>query len=211
MNCSFPWEHDLPYYELDKLVRGNATIVGIDRCYVIYRACQYALSLPGGGHAAEVGVYKGGTGFLIGQIFKERKVYLFDTFAGLPAVTDGVDYHHAGDFDDVNFEAVKQLCSAPCFEIRKGFFPATAEGIDAPFAFVHLDADLYQTTLDGLNFFWPKLVPGGLIILDDFYWNQCPGVAKAVIEFSAAAGACPIPLPNCTGIIIKPPQPSLTS
>ena len=209
MNVSFPWEKDPQYYELDKRIRGNVTLVTIDRCYVIYRAAAYAHSLPGEGCAAEVGVYKGGTSFLIGQHFKDRKVYMFDSFAGLPAVTTGVDLHHVGDFNDVNFEAVKALCSEPCFEVRKGFFPDTATGLDdVKFAFVHLDADLYQSTADGLKFFWPKMVPGGIFILDDFYWGHCPGVAKATDEFCAATGACAIPLPNCTAMIIKQPSPA---
>lgn len=50
------------------------------------------------------------------------------------------------------------------------------------FSFVHLDGDLYQTTADALDWFWPRMVPGGVIILDDVDWPKCPGVNRALEE-----------------------------
>lgn len=42
--------------------------------------------------------------------------------------------------------------------IKKGFFPDTAVDIEDTFCFVHLDMDIYQSTMDGLHFFWSKMV-----------------------------------------------------
>lgn len=49
--------------------------------------------------------------------------------------------------------------------VRKGYFPETAKGLEEErFAFVSLDTDLYQPILAGLEFFWPRLNPGGMIL-----------------------------------------------
>jgi O-methyltransferase len=68
-------------------------------------------------------------------------------------------------------------------EIHEGYFPATAQMLEfLKLSFVHLDADLYETTKDALDFFVPRMVPGGVLILDDWKWSGCPGVEKAVTE-----------------------------
>ena len=50
------------------------------------------------------------------------------------------------------------------------------------FAFVHLDADLYQPTLAALRYFYPRMVAGGVIIIHDYNHNW-DGARKAVNEF----------------------------
>jgi hypothetical protein len=61
------------------------------------------------------------------------------------------------------------LAQYPKIHIHEGLFPATAEPIrDEKFAFVHLDVDIYQSTLDGLEFFYPRLSPGGLLLSHDY-------------------------------------------
>lgn len=54
----------------------------------------------------------------------------------------------------------------------------------ARYRFVHLDVDLYQPTRDGLDYFYPRLVPGGIIVCDDYDW---PGARKAIEEFCLRA------------------------
>ncbi|MEM4331709.1 MAG: TylF/MycF/NovP-related O-methyltransferase [Candidatus Micrarchaeia archaeon] len=49
---------------------------------------------------------------------------------------------------------------------------------------VHLDVDVYEPTRFSLNFFKDKLQPGGIIIVDDYGFTTCPGVKKAVDEFT---------------------------
>ena len=51
------------------------------------------------------------------------------------------------------------------------------------FAFVHVDVDLYQPTLDSLKFFYPRLLPGGVIVVDDYGYSVFPGAKRAVDEF----------------------------
>ena len=49
--------------------------------------------------------------------------------------------------------------------------------------FVNLDMDLYKPTLEGLKFFWPKMVKGGIILIHDFFSTGYAGVNKAIEQF----------------------------
>ena len=110
-------------------------------------------------------------------------VWLFDTFDGMPE-TALVDKHNKGDFNDTSFESVKAYLSDRNNVILiKGFFPDTTKGINAEFSFVHIDADIYQSTKDALEYFYPRLLPGGILMFDDYYWPLCPGVKLAIDEF----------------------------
>ena len=53
---------------------------------------------------------------------------------------------------------------------------------DKKFCFAYIDADTYQATREALEFFWPRMVPGGRIVVDDVPWEPCAGVEKAVRE-----------------------------
>ena len=65
--------------------------------------------------------------------------------------------------------------------IIKGKFPESGkEIVDKRFCFVHLDVDLYKSTIDSLRFFFPKMVQGGIIIIHDYHSD---GVKKAFDEF----------------------------
>ena len=62
---------------------------------------------------------------------------------------------------------------------------------------VSLDVDFYQTTLDGLRYFWPRLEEGGYLMLHDWGSPKLLGVAKALSDYEEELG-CPIPaIPLC--------------
>lgn len=66
-----------------------------------------------------------------------------------------------------------------------GYFPDTAVGLDdEKFCFVSLDADLYEPIKAGLEFFYPKMISGGVILVQDYYDEIFTGVKKAVNEFA---------------------------
>ena len=74
---------------------------------------------------------------------------------------------------------------------HQGFFPDSKAGLypEIKYSFVHLDADTYQSTKAGLEYFVPKMVAGGCVVLDDYDWGQCPGVKKAIVEMGIAVTA----------------------
>ena len=159
------------------------TVVGKKRCFWIWLLAKYAATKKG--EMAEIGVYKGGTARIIAKSCPEKKVHLFDTFAGMPEVKSGIDCHNKGDFSDTSLELVTNFladCSNVIF--HPGFFPGTAVNLeDQEFCFVYIDADIYSSTRNCLNFFYNKLTPGGVIVFDDYKWKACPGVKMAIDEF----------------------------
>lgn len=135
------------------------------------------------GDIAEVGVYKGGSAKLICQI-TNKPIYLFDTFEGLPDVGehDSPILFHKGDYRG-SLESVKEyLKGYPNLHFCKGLFPDTGEIVkNKKFSFVHLDVDLYKSTVDSLEFFYPRMSKGGVILSHDYPTTK--GVKKAFDEF----------------------------
>ncbi|MEO0034391.1 MAG: hypothetical protein RLZZ501_414, partial [Pseudomonadota bacterium] len=71
-------------------------------------------------------------------------------------------------------------------EIYPGWIPERfGEVADRRFCLVHIDVDLQQPTLDALAFFYPRLVPGGLIVFDDYGCSTCVGATAVVDAFLA--------------------------
>ncbi len=188
----------------------DKTVVKIDRCYMLFQFAKMAAKLPAG-DVAQLGVYKGGTAWMIASCFNNttKKFYLFDTFEGLPQSSDkdGMWYNttEGNNFSDVQFRDVQNYFSNyQNIEFRKGLFPSTAHGLeDEQFCFVYLDADLYQSTKDALCFFYPRMVPGGVIMLDDFGTPTWPGIQKAVQEFCSEQKIAPVTTTWWQGLIIK--------
>lgn len=137
------------------------------------------------GSAAECGVYRGGCLRLMAAECPGRRIYGFDTFEGLPAdMWSPGEPHSAGDFADCSFDAVLKDVSGLNVTLVKGMFPASAEAFSAErFAFVHLDFDFYESTRAALEWFLPRMSPGGVIVFDDYEWQNCPGVKLAIDEF----------------------------
>lgn len=141
------------------------------------------------GDFAELGVYKGDSAHLINLMDPEKTFHLFDTFHGfkeedLQLETGKAATYSTRDFADTSVEKVMQRLSSEKFVFHPGYFPETAiEAENITFALVNMDADLYQPTKSGLAFFYPRLSPGGVIIIHD-YNPDWPGIMKAVDEFS---------------------------
>jgi len=139
------------------------------------------------GHVAEVGVYKGGSSLALCQALPEKIVFSVDTFAGIPEDdAAGEQGHKCGDFGDTSFEAVRamldtNLCGNSVL-LRGDFRNAMIQTVMAPhrFAFVHLDADIWQSTKAAVIFFVPRLMDGGGIFFDDYPNVRCEGVRQAV-------------------------------
>src|SRR3989344_1925722 len=150
--------------------------------YQIYTAVIKTEKIAG--DIAEVGVYKGGSAKLICEARGGKPVHLFDTFEGLPDLCelDSSKQFHKGDYS-APFESVKDyLKNYPNVYFYKVLFPSTTEPVENKrFSFVHLDVDLYGSTLNCLKFFYPKMNKGGVIISHDYPSSE--GVKKAFDEF----------------------------
>jgi hypothetical protein len=141
------------------------------------------------GEIAELGVYRGGSAKLIASLKGKKALHLFDTFEGMPAVNPDLDRHKKGEFADTSLKAVQQyLVRFNGIFYHPGFFPDSARDLvktPTNFSMVHLDVDIYDSTKAGLEFFYPRMARGGMIISHDYRRLTCAGVKQAFDEFFA--------------------------
>jgi len=158
------------------------------------QACQ---KLPG--DMAEAGVYRGSTAAVMLSV-TDKRLHLFDTFEGLPESEGSFKRgEYAGSLAEVqaNLSQWKERT-----EYHPGMFPASASGLEnLRFSFVHLDLDLYQSTLDSLGWFWPRMNVGGVILSHDY--PSSDGVARAFQEFLDPLNVPCFPLAGQNCVVVK--------
>ena len=203
-----PWFEDW-FQESYNRIRAH-TKVTEDRCYMIHRLCSHCLHVDG--DFAECGVYKGGTSYFIADLLlnnssRERELHLFDTFSGMPAIAnEDPSAIREGWFGDTSLRAVHELLKDfNNVVFHPGIIPETFGAVqDKKFAFVHIDVDLYQTTLDCCNFFYERMPSGGIIVFDDYGFRPFLLAEKqAVDEFFADKRETTIALRTGQCIVIK--------
>lgn len=184
------------------LVEHTLTLIDINRLYILYQLCKDIENKDG--DLAEVGVYKGGSLYLMSQVLKDKKIFAFDTFEGMPEVCEHDNAHRKGDFSQTSLEGVQKSVGASNVEYHQGIFPDTSEPIkENKFSFVHIDVDIYKSVIDCSEFFYSRMVPGGYMIYDDYGFITCKGARKAVDEFFADKPERVIYLPTGQALIIK--------
>ena len=168
-------------------------------------ACVRAAA-PLGGAMAEAGVFKGGSARLICEAKGDAALHLFDVFETLqgPAEAEGEAALVRGHFGATHGRVaeVRQLLSAyRNVHFHPGLFPGTAAAVAGlRFAFVHLDLDLAVATRNALDFFHPRLLPGGIIVGDDF---GDPGVRSAFENYFAGRPDIRLEQPSHQIVVIK--------
>jgi O-methyltransferase len=199
-----PWVTDKEFLKAYGEISGR-TLNPITKCYMLYSMVRHILHIPGS--MAECGVYKGGTAYLMLKLCNgSRKVYLHDTFSGIPPGDPAKDnrYVAGGDFSDTSLANVMQFIG-PMVDVvfRPGYIPKTFSGIEwEQFSFVHIDLDIYQPIMDSLQFYYGRMTKGGVILLDDYGAEECRGAYLAVEEFCALIGRRPIVLSTGQAMII---------
>jgi Macrocin-O-methyltransferase (TylF) len=159
------------------------------------------------GDAIECGAYRGSTSLLIALLGRlnglEQKVLMLDTFTGMPAVSRYDLSRRNGEFqppaDQVTkiAQAAATLGVADRIEIHQGRFAETFAALaarDLHFAFVHIDANIYQGTLEACQFTLPRVCPGGAVVFDDYNGVCDLGARLAIDEYFAGKGVKPAPL-----------------
>lgn len=176
-------DHDfLAYYEA---FEGDRNYHSMDRKYVVDQFMKLVLSLDG--DTAECGAFKGATSYLICQRTQGsgKQHFIFDSFEGLstPLPSDG-SYWKAGDLFAPEEILRKNLRQFDFVVSKKGWIPERFQEVaDRRFCFLHLDVDLQQPTWDSLEFFYPRMARGGIVVCDDYGFSSCPGVKQAMDSF----------------------------
>ncbi len=161
-----------------------------DRKWNLSQLLRLCAHVPG--DTAECGVYKGASSWFILNCWREfynngsRKHHLFDSFEGLsePGPFDGTHWYKHTLSASVKeaMEKLERFSSA--IVIHKGWIPEKFFEIETSnFAFVHIDVDIYEPTKASIEFFYPRLNNGGILICDDYGFSTCPGATLAIDEF----------------------------
>jgi O-methyltransferase len=140
--------------------------------------CGIAAACPPGAFV-EFGVYKGGAAEKLADIARAqgRLLYLYDTFEGIP-FKGPHDSHNVGDFCDTSVDEVRALI--PDAVIVPGVFPESLIAME-PIAFVHVDADQYESVAAAIRVFPPLMVRRGVMVFDDY---KClDGATRAIEEW----------------------------
>lgn len=191
---------------IERVRKENGLLTRLDEAFVLMNAVQSAAKVPG--DLAEVGVYKGGSAKLICEVKPAGKcLHLFDTFEGLPKPGAHDSGYMEGEYS-CSLESVQQYLSRyKEVKFYKGYFPGTAGPVaDKTFSFVNLDVDLYESTCGALEFFYPRLAHGGILLSHD-YGTQA-GVRKAFDEFFADKAEPVVRLGGSQCMVVKVSAPN---
>lgn len=192
------------------------TVTSVERMYALYRSVAYVHAKGIPGDVVECGVWRGGSSMLAALTLLElgdhaRALHLYDTFAGMtPPTEQDVDLHGlrvAEVWDQLSRQGSSLLAAADLEDVRANMartgFPEdrvhyvmgkVEETIpdQAPeqIALLRLDTDWYESTRHELQHLYPRLAPGGVLIVDDFgHWA---GARQAVEEYFASVADAPL-------------------
>jgi len=207
------WEHARKQGALNKkLLKTSRNYPDKVRLYNFWLQIQRIEKDSIEGDFAELGVYKGDSAKLLHLMAPGRTIHLFDTFEGFAGTDLQPETGEASTYTTKNFadtsinKVLKNIGGDPAhIKVHAGYFPQSADGLDdVLYAVVSLDADLYNPTKAGLEYFYPHLSPGGVIFIHDYNYKW-KGLMKAVDEFAATIPEKLILVPDLdsTVMIIK--------
>lgn len=183
-----------------------------DRKFTVWSMAHSVAALDG--DTAECGVFEGATSYLVCRARGDADAsthHLFDSFEGLsePASadrpTDARSFAWAsGDMAAPEAKVRANLAAEPRVEFHRGWIPERFHEVASRrFRFVHIDVDLYQPTRDATEFFYERLVPGGILVNDDYGSHACPGARRAFDEVMAGRPERIIELPTAQAFVVK--------
>jgi O-methyltransferase len=205
-----PWNADPAFQNVYETIRPQ-TKVDVMRCYELWTMIAQSSKLYGA--IIEVGTWKGGTTALIANRAAESgisdPIFACDTFAGVVKSSDVDGNYRNGEYADASATEVEELVSkvgAPPVTILQGIFPddtAHSIPVDMQFRLAHIDVDVYQSAKDCVEWIWPRLVIGGIVVYDDYGAYAERGIAKYVNEQIPASDRLVFYNLNGHGIVIK--------
>ncbi|MDW5327068.1 TylF/MycF/NovP-related O-methyltransferase [Plantactinospora sp. KLBMP9567] len=206
-------------YELAAL---NSNMSDVERLVSLHWGLSSVLRAGVAGDVVEIGCNAGYTSVWLATTMlaldPERELVLFDSFAGMPAPGD-LDTHLPEGECLASAEQVEhnfRTRSLPMPRVVAGWFDETLSQLPQRVCFGYLDGDHYRSIQLSLEQVWPRLEPGGLLVIDDYCdlsrneraWDGLPGVKKACDEFFAGTGCAVEVIPGTSdltlGYVYKP-------
>lgn len=155
------------------------SLLGKEKTKVLF---EEIISINKKGITAEIGVFEGLTSKLIASINGNNFHFCYDTFSGVVNSDQEIDKVADGNFSCC-LENVKNKINMEKVIYKIGIFPETFEEKHLEFNFVHSDTDTYFGAKSTFDCFSNIMVIGGKILFDDYKWELCPGIEKAINEF----------------------------
>lgn len=164
----------------------DRTLLNQYRSYGLWEAVSQTSNITG--DILEVGTFQGGSGVLMAKRAKDvsenSEIILCDTFEGVVKASDRDARYEGGEYRQTSKKDVKKLASRLNVEVNvlEGIFPdETGSQIEnKTFKLCHIDVDVYKSAKGTLEWVWPRLAEGGVVIFDDYFVTT--GVADAVDE-----------------------------
>jgi len=179
------------------------------RFHTLCWAGRRALSLPG--DFVECGVWRG-VSFAVVTDYLDfatvpKTLYLYDTFEGIPAAYNSENLSNAvyAKEPDLHDKVVARFAKYPNVRIVKGVVPDTfAEVVPETISLLHIDMNSSAAEVAALEVLYDRVVPGGVIVLDDFGWRPYVRQTVAEIDFMERRGVPILESPTGQGIVVKP-------
>jgi len=208
----FPPDFDEATKQTIRAVEGY-TMTGPERVFALCHAVRHLVAHDVPGAFVECGVWRGGSMMAVARTLLEldagtRDLYLFDTYEGMPAPTEhDIDIHGVNVLERWNSQKRNRLipreARSSLHEVRQamqrvGYEPSLVHFVkgmvedtipaEAPdqIALLRLDTDYYESTRHEMFELYPRIAPGGVLILDDY--GHFRGTEKAVHEFFEVTG-----------------------
>jgi O-methyltransferase len=207
-----PWKSAPEFLSTYNLVRQN-TLVDIYRCWELWSLAGQTMKRDGG--ILEVGVWRGGTGALMAKraslAGSNEPIYLCDTFEGVVKAGSNDDYYKGGEHADTSQPVVEDLLRSLAItnvRILRGIFPDDTAHLIGPaerFRLCHIDVDVYQSAKDVMAWVWDRMVPGGIVVYDDYGFRGCEGITKYVNEQVSDVDRMVLHNLNGHAVVIKSP------
>jgi O-methyltransferase len=145
------------------------------------------------GDFVEFGTWRGGSLCLVAHLWEKmgqhRTLWGFDSFEGLPASSSARDGAalRPGMFGNTDFDEVRAFFTGKglsSVRLVKGWFQDTLPQLEGHrFALCHIDVDLHDSVKLVLERAYPRMAPGGIVIIDDYGHPHCNGATVATEEF----------------------------
>jgi O-methyltransferase len=142
----------------------------------------------------------------------DKEFWLFDSFRGIPEsqMTDternGIAaWHNRHAYRECFAEAAANFAPWPRCRLIRGEVPATLAQFPAGrrVAYLSIDMNIVAPEVAALDFFWDRLVPGGVVVLDDYAWATHRAQQVALDAFAASKGTIVLSLPTGQGLLIR--------
>lgn len=211
-NCDFT--RDPRFVRAYELGRATGSFRGRELRWRVHVACwaaTHAAHLDG--DFVECGVYRGGLARAIvdyvGFGALDKTFYLFDTFAGIPDEAISPEERalgrQPGEYGECYGDVCETFCSFPNVRVVRGVVPDVLSEVTIErVAYLSLDMNVYQPEIAAAEHFWPRMVSGGIILLDDYGFRRHILQKQAFDAFATQRGVSILALPTGQGLLIKP-------